>query len=88
MSSSLRKFSQDGADGAGVETEEAEGEGDELKDSFGDFLQDDPFEDREVVLEAGLVGGEIFGGKEIDAGSVDADEADSLAVEVLDQLHG
>ena len=52
---------EDGADGAGVEALQAEGEGDQLVESFGHTFQPDSFQDGDVVAETGEVGRKIPG---------------------------
>src|SRR5207249_6768498 len=74
------------ADGAGVEAFELEEKGDELVRALGYALQHDALEDRHVVTEAGLMGGEVFGGEEVDAGSVDPDQLHALSRQVVDEL--
>ena len=77
---------QDGADGAGVETGEPEGQGDEFVEAGGDVVKDEAFEDREVMSQAGVVGGEVLGVEEIDAGGVDSDQANAALVKPINEV--
>lgn len=86
MRSAAGEGAEDGADGAGVEADEFEGEGDEFVRALGDAAEDEAFEDGDFVFEDGVVSFEFFIGEEIDAGGVDADEHDALACEGVDEV--
>ncbi len=80
------RCSEDRPHGARVETDQRQRQGDQLVDPFRDVFQDEPLQDRHVVGEEPLVGGQVLGLEEVHARRVDAHERDAALVKMIDQL--
>jgi hypothetical protein len=73
---------------ASIESLECERKRDEFIAARGNALELEAFEDRDVVLQDGLVGGEVLGVLEVHAGRVDADGDDASRGKGVDERDG